>query len=67
MMQCQVGQSPIYIVDGKLGKGGFGQVYIGKRSPPTTDKDGPDANLVCTDYSHALCFQCIQLYRYIKC
>ena len=45
-MQCQVGQSPVYTVDGKLGKGGFGQVYIGKRSPPTTCKDGPNANLV---------------------
>ena len=46
MMQCQVGQSPVYIVDGKLGKGGFGQVYVGKRSPPTSSKDGPNANLV---------------------
>lgn len=25
-----VGNSPLYICDKKLGKGGFGQVYIGK-------------------------------------
>ena len=44
--QCQVGGSPVYIVERKLGKGGFGQVYVGKRASPTTAKDGPNANLV---------------------
>lgn len=45
-LQCQVGGSPVYIVERKLGKGGFGQVYVGKRASPTTAKDGPNANLV---------------------
>ena len=45
-VQCQVGGSPVYIVDRKLGKGGFGQVYVGRRSSPTTVKDGMNANLV---------------------
>lgn len=47
VLQCQVGGSPVYIVERKLGKGGFGQVYVGKRASPTTAKDGPNANLVC--------------------
>ena len=46
ILQCQVGGSPVYIVERKLGKGGFGQVYVGKRASPTTAKDGPNANLV---------------------
>ncbi|MCL7027427.1 hypothetical protein MKW94_023078 [Papaver nudicaule] len=29
--KVQVGGSPVYIVDRKLGKGGFGQVYVGRR------------------------------------
>lgn len=29
--QVQIGQSPVYTVDKRLGKGGFGQVYLGKR------------------------------------
>ncbi|KAK9865660.1 hypothetical protein WJX84_010707 [Apatococcus fuscideae] len=28
-----VGGSPVYVVDKRLGKGGFGQVYLGKRLP----------------------------------
>ncbi len=47
MVQCQVGGSPIYIVERKLGKGGFGQVYVGRRAQTTTAKDGPQANFVC--------------------
>ncbi len=42
----QVGGSPVYIVDKKLGKGGFGQVYLGKRAQATSDKDGSNANQV---------------------
>lgn len=30
-MQVQVGGSPVYRVHRKLGKGGFGQVYVGRR------------------------------------
>lgn len=45
-MQVQVGGSPIYIVDKKLGKGGFGQVYCGKRAQATKEKDGANANMV---------------------
>lgn len=48
-LQVQVGGSPVYIVDKKLGKGGFGQVYLGKRAQTTSDKDGVNANLVGTD------------------
>ncbi len=46
ILQVQVGGSPMYIVDKKLGKGGFGQVYLGKRAAPSKDKDGKDANMV---------------------
>lgn len=47
-VQCQVGGSPVYIVERKLGKGGFGQVYVGRRAVATTAKDGPNANFVST-------------------
>jgi hypothetical protein len=36
----------VYMVERKLGKGGFGQVYVGRRAVATTAKDGPNANLV---------------------
>ena len=48
-MQVQVGGSPDYYVERKLGKGGFGQVYVGRRVNAVKDtefKDGPQANLV---------------------
>lgn len=45
-LQVQVGGSPLYIVDKKLGKGGFGQVYMGRRQQPTKEKDGANANMV---------------------
>lgn len=31
-LQTQVGASPTYTVDKRLGKGGFGQVFLGKRA-----------------------------------
>jgi hypothetical protein len=45
-MQVQVGGGPEYIVDRKLGKGGFGQVFIGRRVQQTKYKDGANANFV---------------------
>lgn len=48
-MQVSVGGSPEYYVERKLGKGGFGQVYVGRRVVAVKDtelKDGPNANLV---------------------
>eukprot|EP00891_Asterochloris_glomerata_P000435 jgi/Astpho2/435/fgenesh1_pm.00011_%23_15_t len=50
--KCQVGGSPVYIVDRKLGKGGFGQVYVGKRATPNTVKDGASANEVALKFEH---------------
>ena len=31
IFKVQVGGSPVYKVDRKLGKGGFGQVFVGRR------------------------------------
>lgn len=44
--QVQVGGSPEYYVERKLGKGGFGQVYVGRRVATSKAKDGPGANQV---------------------
>lgn len=41
--QVQVGSSPLYKVEKKLGKGGFGQVFVGRRVSGGTDQTGPDA------------------------
>lgn len=52
-VQVQIGGSPDYYVERKLGKGGFGQVYVGRRLVSTKDnelKDGPTANLVCSAF-----------------
>lgn len=48
----QVPGSPEYILDKKLGKGGFGQVYLGQRAIPTRIKDGPQANSVAIKLEH---------------
>lgn len=37
---------PEYYVERKLGKGGFGQVYVGRRVQATKQKDGPQSNYV---------------------
>lgn len=42
-MQVQVGNSPTYKTERKLGKGGFGQVYVGRRVSGGSDRTGPDA------------------------
>ena len=52
LLQVQVGGSPLYIVDKKLGKGGFGQVYMGRRQQATKDKDGANANMVALKLEH---------------
>lgn len=51
-LQVQVGGSPVYGVEKKLGKGGFGQVYMGRRAQPTKDKDGANANQVALKLEH---------------
>lgn len=43
-----MGGGPEYFVDRKLGKGGFGQVFIGRRVNATKQRDGANANLVRT-------------------
>ncbi|KAM3407809.1 hypothetical protein ACQJBY_001266 [Aegilops geniculata] len=41
----QIGNSPTYKLDRKLGKGGFGQVYVGRRiSTPSLIDRTPGAN-----------------------
>lgn len=42
-LQVQVGNSPVYKIERKLGKGGFGQVYVGRRVHGGSDRTGPDA------------------------
>lgn len=39
LMQVQVGGSPWYRLERKLGKGGFGQVYVGRRVASVNTND----------------------------
>jgi len=48
----QVSGSPEYMVDKKLGKGGFGQVYLGKRVLSTRVREGPQANQMALKLEH---------------
>lgn len=41
--KVQVGGSPIYKVERKLGKGGFGQVFVGRRVSGGNDRPGAGA------------------------
>ncbi|CAM8962897.1 unnamed protein product [Rhodiola kirilowii] len=50
--RVQVGNSPVYKVERKLGKGGFGQVYAGRRVSGGTDQTGPDAVEVALKFEH---------------
>lgn len=43
LLQVQVGNSPEYLTGRKLGKGGFGQVYVGRRVSGGSSRMGPDA------------------------
>ncbi|KAL8041676.1 hypothetical protein ABFX02_10G179400 [Erythranthe guttata] len=48
----QVGNSPMYKTERKLGKGGFGQVYVGRRVSGGTERTGPDAIEVAIKFEH---------------
>ncbi|XP_020533916.1 casein kinase 1-like protein HD16 isoform X2 [Jatropha curcas] len=52
--KVQVGGSPMYKLERKLGKGGFGQVYVGRRVSPgnTNDRTGPGAIEVALKFEH---------------
>ncbi|KAJ4954034.1 hypothetical protein NE237_030866 [Protea cynaroides] len=54
-VKVQVGNSPVYRTERKLGKGGFGQVYVGRRISATITNDrttGPGANEVALKFEH---------------
>ncbi|KAI9120691.1 hypothetical protein K1719_007724 [Acacia pycnantha] len=48
----QVTNSPLYKIETKLGKGGFGQVYVGRRVSGGSDGTGPDAIEVALKFEH---------------
>ncbi|KAG2699618.1 hypothetical protein I3843_07G198600 [Carya illinoinensis] len=52
--KVQVGGSPMYRVDRKLGKGGFGQVYVGRRigPPSANERTVPRAVEVALKFEH---------------
>ncbi|KAL6334925.1 hypothetical protein AAG906_023730 [Vitis piasezkii] len=53
--KVQVGGSPLYRMERKLGKGGFGQVYVGRRVSPINPSDrttGPGALEVALKFEH---------------
>ncbi|KAK4604209.1 hypothetical protein RGQ29_012637 [Quercus rubra] len=50
--RVQVGKSPVYKLDRKLGKGGFGQVYVGRRVTGGAGRSGSDASEVALKFEH---------------
>ncbi|KAF3641264.1 hypothetical protein FXO38_21716 [Capsicum annuum] len=50
--KVQVGNSHVYKIKRKLGKGGFGQVYVGRRTSRGTERTGPDAVEVALMFEH---------------
>ncbi|KHG22741.1 Casein kinase I isoform delta [Gossypium arboreum] len=50
--RVQFGNSPVYMLDRKLGKGGFGQVYVGRRITSAIGCTGADAFEVALKFEH---------------
>lgn len=50
--RVQLGNSPVYKLERKLGKGGFGQVYVGRRVSGGAGRTGPDALEVALKFEH---------------
>ncbi|KAK9818133.1 hypothetical protein WJX72_007616 [[Myrmecia] bisecta] len=50
--KVQVGNSPVYLVDRRLGKGGFGQVFLGKRIPSKRLVNDPKPAQVALKFEH---------------
>ncbi|KAJ6846982.1 casein kinase 1-like protein HD16 [Iris pallida] len=50
--RVQVGNSPVYKIVRKLGKGGFGQVHVGRRVNGGNERTGPDALEVALKFEH---------------
>ncbi|MCL7047245.1 hypothetical protein MKW94_013170 [Papaver nudicaule] len=55
----QVGRSPVYKIERKLGKGGFGQVFVGKRVTGVTSRTGSIASEVALKFEHFKSKGCI--------
>ncbi|XP_050216855.1 casein kinase 1-like protein HD16 [Mercurialis annua] len=50
--RVQLGHSPVYKLDRKLGKGGFGQVFVGRRISGGAGRSGPDAVELALKFEH---------------
>ncbi|KAI8565544.1 hypothetical protein RHMOL_Rhmol03G0268300 [Rhododendron molle] len=50
--RVKLGNSPAYKLERKLGKGGFGQVYVGRRVTGGSGRTGPNAVEVALKFEH---------------